>query len=214
MRRSVAQVRLGMSSRGCGEEKRILASRQRFHHKEKAGRESMTGADCSSVVFIVTLGLPTRSPSCMCESSPGVCGKLTPLNWVRLITDFDIAPPRREVCQWREPHLRTWGLAAGKARGELVAIGVARRIPIIVCKLTRQCFVAFTGNGIGSMTHECGWLGKTYHMLTRHSLSTRFCSSALAHLAAILEATYSSSSSPKICVSTYSASRRSLYFSG
>ena len=53
-------VRLGTSSHGRGGEKRILASRHRFHHKEKAGRESMTGADGSSVVFIGTLGrLPT-----------------------------------------------------------------------------------------------------------------------------------------------------------
>jgi hypothetical protein len=59
LRRSIAQVRLEMSFHGHGGEKRILASRQRFHHKEKAGGESMTGADCSSVVFIGTLGLPT-----------------------------------------------------------------------------------------------------------------------------------------------------------
>jgi hypothetical protein len=62
------------------------------------------------------------------------------------------------------------GLAAGKARGELVAIGAAPRVPILVCKLLGQCFVALTGNGIGSMTQECGWLRKTYHMLTRHAL--------------------------------------------
>jgi hypothetical protein len=74
----------------------------------------------------------------MGESSRGVCGELTPLNGLCLITDFDIAPPRREVCQWREPHLRTMGLAAGKARDELVAIGAARLIPLIVRMLA--CF--------------------------------------------------------------------------
>jgi len=42
---------------------RVLASRQRFHHKEKAGCGSMIAvsraADRWSLFFIVTLGLPT-----------------------------------------------------------------------------------------------------------------------------------------------------------
>jgi hypothetical protein len=123
----------------------------------------------------------------MGESSRGVRGELTPLNWLRLITDFDIAPPRRDVCQWREPACGRWGLTAGKARGELVAIGAARRIPIIVCKLMWQCFVALTGNGIGSMTQECWWSGKTYHMVIRHSLSTSLCSNVFRIVVYFLE---------------------------
>ena len=115
----------------------------------------------------------------MCESSRGVCGELTPLNWLCRITDFDIAPLDAKFVSGENHTCGRWGLAAGKARAKLVAIGAARLIPLIVHKLMWQCFVALAGNGIGSMTQECGWLGKTYHLLFRHSLSTSCCSSTL-----------------------------------
>jgi hypothetical protein len=48
------RLRLGMSPYGRGGETRVCASRrQRSHHKEKAGFESIAGADCGVVVFII-----------------------------------------------------------------------------------------------------------------------------------------------------------------